>query len=179
MVAGSMALVSRAAKRGCFKRGGFSIWTCPSFFVLFCPLGTFPGIFPICPGTLRGSSRLVLFLFLGLLSAPTRNSPERVRDTIWTIPGKSGKHPGLETPRFSFSQLFCRYRCRLETLAEFVICSVSVLLCSISSNSLHFEKPEKRDARLRNEIGMNFGNMALSVLSAMSGHGLEDGVMGG
>ena len=30
---------SRAAKRGCFKRGGFPIWTCPSFFVLF---GTFP-----------------------------------------------------------------------------------------------------------------------------------------
>ena len=36
--------------------------------------------------------------------APTRNSPERVRDTIWTFPEKSGKHPGLETPRFSFSQ---------------------------------------------------------------------------
>ena len=97
-------LISRAAKRGCFKRGGFPIWTCPSFFVLFCPFGTFPGIFPICPGTLRGFSRLVLFLFLGLLSAPTRNSPESVRDTIWTFPEKSGKHPGLETPGFSFSQ---------------------------------------------------------------------------
>ena len=98
-------IISRAAKRGCFKRGGFPIWTCPSFFVLFCPFGTFPGIFPICPGTLRGFSRLVLFLFLGLLSAPTRNSPESVRDTIWTFPEKSGKHPGLETPGFSFSQL--------------------------------------------------------------------------
>ena len=52
----------------------------------------------------RGFSRFVLFLFLGLLRAPTRNSPERVRDTIWTFPEKSGKHPGLETPRFSFSQ---------------------------------------------------------------------------
>ena len=52
----------------------------------------------------RGFSRFVPFLFLGLLRAPTRNSPERVRDTIWTIPEKSGKHPGLETPRFSFSQ---------------------------------------------------------------------------
>ena len=54
---------SRAAKRGCFERGGFPIWTCPSFFVLFCPfwdfslflwdfpdlLGDGPGIFPICP----------------------------------------------------------------------------------------------------------------------------------
>ena len=93
-----------AAKRGCFKRGGFPIWTCPSFFVLFCPFGTFPGIFPICAGMVRGFSRLFLFLFLSLLRAPTRNSPERVRDTIWTIPKKSGKHPGLETPRFSFSQ---------------------------------------------------------------------------
>ena len=101
-------LDSRAAKRGCFKRGGFPIWTCPSFFVLFCPFSDFPdfsGIFPICVGMVRGFSRFVLFLFLSLLRAPTRNSPERVRDTIWTFPEKSGKHPGLETPRFGFSQL--------------------------------------------------------------------------
>ena len=80
----------------------FFVLFCPflSFFVLFCPFG----IFPIFPGTLRGFSRFVLFLFLGLLTAPTRNSPERVRDTIWTFPEKSGKHPGLEPPRFSFSQ---------------------------------------------------------------------------
>ena len=98
-------------KRGCFKRGGFPIWTCPSFFVLFRPFWDFPdfsGIFfPICSGMVRGFSRLVLFLFLGLLRAPTRNSPERVRDTIWTFPQKSGKHPGLETPRFIFSQEAC------------------------------------------------------------------------
>ena len=92
--------MSRAAKRGCFKRGGFPIWTRPSFFVLFCPwdFPDFSGIFPICSGTVRGFSRYVLFLFLGLLRAPTRNSPERVRDTIWTFPRKGGKHPGLETP---------------------------------------------------------------------------------
>ena len=100
---------SRAAKRGGFKRGGFPIWTCPSFFVLFCcpPFWDFPdfsGIFPICSGMVRGFSRFVLFLFLSLLRAPTRNSPERVRDTIWTFPEKNGKHPGLEPPRFSFSQ---------------------------------------------------------------------------
>ena len=96
---------SRAAKRGGFKRGGFPIWTCPSFFVLFCPFWDFPnfsGIFPICSGMVRGFSRFVLFLFVGLLTAP--NSPERVRDTIWTFLEKSGKPPGLETPRFSFSQ---------------------------------------------------------------------------
>ena len=105
---GRFHYLSRAAKRGCFKRGGFPIWTCPSFFVLLCPFWDFPdfsGIFPICSGMVRGFSRLVLFPFLGLLRAPTRNSPERVRDTIWTFPEKSGKHPGLETPRFSFSQL--------------------------------------------------------------------------
>ena len=30
---------SRAAKRGCFKRGGFPIWTCPSFLSFFVLLG--------------------------------------------------------------------------------------------------------------------------------------------
>ena len=92
---------SRAAKRGGFKRGGFPIWTCPSFLSFFVPFGTFP-IFPgfsrFAPGMVRG---FVLFLFLGLLRAPTRNSPERVRDTIWTFPERSvgntrvWKPPGL------------------------------------------------------------------------------------
>ena len=80
---------SRAAKRGSFKRGRFPIWSRPSFFVLFHPFWDFPdffGIFPICPGTRRGFSRFVLFLFLGLSRAATRNSPERVRDTICTFP---------------------------------------------------------------------------------------------
>ena len=54
---------------------------------------------------LRGFCRFVPFLFLSLLRAPMRNSPERVRDTIWTFPEKSGKPLGLEPPRFSFSQL--------------------------------------------------------------------------
>ena len=79
------------------------------FFVLFCPLWDFPdfsGIFPICSGMVRDFPDLSFSSFLGLLRAPTRNSPERVRDTIWTVPEKSGKHPGLETPRFSFSQKF-------------------------------------------------------------------------
>ena len=99
----------RTAKRGCFKRGGFPIWTFLSFlsflglsrFFRDFPdlLGEGPGIFPIRPFS----------LFLGLLRAPTRNSPERVCDTIWTFPKKSGKHPGLETPRFSFSQLTCTF----------------------------------------------------------------------
>ena len=76
--------------------GGFPIWTCPSFFVPLWDFPDFSGIFPICPGTLRGFSRSVLFLFLGLLTAPTRNSYERVRDTIRTFPEKKGENP----PRF-------------------------------------------------------------------------------
>ena len=36
-----------------------------------------------------------LSLSIGLLRAPTRNSPERVHDTIWTFPEKK-----WETPRF-------------------------------------------------------------------------------
>ena len=71
-----------AAKRWGFKRGGVSrsglVLPFLSFFVLFGTFLIFFGIFPICAGTLRGFSRFVLFLFLGLLTAPTRNSPERV-----------------------------------------------------------------------------------------------------
>ena len=81
------------------QTGGFPIWTRPSFC---CP---FFGTFPIFPdffadllGDAPGFSRFVPFLFLGLLRAPTRKSPKRVRDTIWTFPEKSGKRPGLETP---------------------------------------------------------------------------------
>ena len=119
---------------GGFKRGRFPIWTCPSLFVLFRPFGDFPdffGIFPICPGTLRGFSRFVLFLFLGLLTAPTRNSPERVCDTVWTFPEKSGKPPGLETPGFSFSQFSLAHSWTLCLIG----CSVSLLaliLCGVS-----------------------------------------------
>ena len=70
-----------------------------------CPIWDFPdfsGIFPICSGMVRGFSRFVPFLFLGLLYySPTRNSPERVRDTIWTFPEKSGKPPGLASLNLS------------------------------------------------------------------------------
>ena len=94
---------SRAAQRGGFKRGvSRSGLVLPS-----CTFRDFPdlsGTFPICPGMVRGFSRFVLFLFLGLLTAPRRNSPKKVRDTIRTFPEKSGKPPGLETPRFSFSK---------------------------------------------------------------------------
>ena len=97
-----------ATQWGGFKRGFPDLG---SSFLLFCPFWDFPdfsGIFPICSGMVRGFSRFVFFLFLGLLRAPTTNSPERVRDTIWTFPEKSGKPPGLETPRFSFSQ-YCSW----------------------------------------------------------------------
>ena len=93
-----------------FQTGGFPDL---DLSFLFCPFFSFFGlsrvfrVFPDLLGDGPGISRFVPFLFLGplgILRAPTRNSPERVRDTIWTFPKKSGKHPGLETPRFSFSQ---------------------------------------------------------------------------
>ena len=93
-----------------------------SFFVLFRRFWDFPdfsGIFPICSGMVRGFSRFVPFLFLGLLRAPTRNSPERVRDTIWTFPKKVGntrvwKPPGLASVNDVTSQfLWC---CRVSVL---------------------------------------------------------------
>ena len=106
---GSVKRKSQGPLNGGVSNGGVSrsglVLPLLSFFVLF---GTFPiflGFSRFARGTVRGFSRFVLFLFLGLLRAPTRNSPERVRDTIWTFPQQSGKRPGLETPRFSFSQV--------------------------------------------------------------------------
>ena len=94
----SFVIVSvRMVNGGVSKRGASRSGLVLPFFVLF---GTFPiflGFSRFARGWSGDFSRLVLFLFLGLLRAPTRNSPERVRDTIWTFPEKSGKHPGLET----------------------------------------------------------------------------------
>ena len=87
--------VSRAAKRGGFKRGGFPIWTCPSFFVLFGTFPFFPGFSRFAWGLSGDFPDLFFSSFSALLAAPTRNSPERVRDTIWTFPKKK-----WETPRF-------------------------------------------------------------------------------
>ena len=89
--------ILKGRSTGGFKRGGFLIWTCPSFFCPFWDFPDFSGIFPICWGMVRGFSLFVLFLCLGLLRAPMRNSPERVRDTIWTFP-KKWETPGFGNP---------------------------------------------------------------------------------
>ena len=94
---------SRAAKGGGggFKRGGFPIWTCPSFLVLFCFVlglsqflwdfpdlfGDSPGIFPICPFPL---SRPINSTY----EEQSRKGPRHNLD----LSQKGGKHPGLETP---------------------------------------------------------------------------------
>ena len=52
----SFDLFSRVAKRGGFKRGGFPIWTCPSFFVLFGTFPMIPGFAENPPGLLHGKS---------------------------------------------------------------------------------------------------------------------------
>ena len=91
---------------GVFQTGGFPDL---DLSFLFCPFLSFLGLsrffwdFPDLLGDGPEIFPIVLFLFLGLLRAPTRNSPERVRDTIWTFPEKSGntrvwKPPGLASP---------------------------------------------------------------------------------
>ena len=80
---------SRAGRRGGFKREGFPM----DLSFLFCPFAIF-----------QGFSRLSRDSLGIILAAPTRNSPERVRDAIWTFPEKSGKPAGLENPRFTFSK---------------------------------------------------------------------------
>ena len=100
--------LSRAAKRGGFKRGGFPIWTCPSFFVLFCPFWDFPdfsGIFPICSGMVWGLSRFVLFLFLAYYEHLRGTVPEGSATQSGPFPKKVGntrvwKHPGLASLNF-------------------------------------------------------------------------------
>ena len=91
---------SRAAKRGCFKRGGFPIWTCPSFFVLLALsrfFGDFPyllrdglGTFPIRPFFLSRSIKITY----------EEQSPKGPRHNLdlspkkWETPG-FGNPPGL------------------------------------------------------------------------------------
>ena len=110
---------SRAAKRGGFKRGDFPIWTCPSFFVLFCPFRDFPdfsGIFPICSGMVRGFSRFRPFsLCRPIKSSYEEQSLKGPRHKLDLSQKRVGNPPGLETPRFSFSQEIYLSRAELES----------------------------------------------------------------
>ena len=79
--------------------------------------------FPI--SNFRGFSRFVLFLFLGLLvflTAPARNSPGRVGDTIRTFLDKSGIPP--ETPRFGNPRLI--FGDGLSTVSESTVSSTEL-----------------------------------------------------
>ena len=92
-----------AAKRGGFKRGGFPIWTCPSFLVLFCPFWDFPdfsGIFPICSGIFPISPFPLCRPIKSTYEEQSRKGPRHNLD----LSQKKWETPGLETPRFSFSQ---------------------------------------------------------------------------
>ena len=106
VVVGSQS--SRAAKRGGFKRGGFPIWTCPS---LFCPFSSFLGLSRFARGFSRfargwsGIFPISPFPLSRPIKSPceeqSRKGPRHNPDLSRKV---SGKHPGLETPRFSFSQ---------------------------------------------------------------------------
>ena len=92
-----------------FQTGGFPDLDLSFLFCPFCPFGTFPGIFPICPGTLRGFSRFAPFpLSRPIKSTYEEQSRKGPRHNL-DLSRKSGKHPGLETPRFSFSQLWVHF----------------------------------------------------------------------
>ena len=92
-------LESQGPPNGGVSNGGVSRSVLVLPFLSFFVLSRFSRIFPICSGTVRGFSRFVPFLFLGLLRAPTRNSPERVRDTIWAFP--VGNPPVWKPPRLA------------------------------------------------------------------------------
>ena len=90
----------------------FFVLFCPflSFFVLFCPFSSFLELsrffrdFPDLSGESSG-----IFLILPFpLSRPINSSYEEQSQTgprhNLDLSRKSGKHPSLETPRFSFSQ---------------------------------------------------------------------------
>ena len=104
---------SSAAPRGCVQGplngGGSNGGVSRSGFVLpflsFFVLSRFFWDFPDLLGMVRGFSRLVLFLFLGLLRVPTRNSPERSAKQSGPFPQKVGNPRAWKPPRFSFSQL--------------------------------------------------------------------------
>ena len=77
---------------GGFKRGGFPIWACPSFFVLYVLSGTFPiflGFSRIARGWSGDFSRCPFPLSRPIKRTCVEQS-RRVRDTIWTCPQKVG-----------------------------------------------------------------------------------------
>ena len=117
----SNTLGSRVAKRG-VSSGGFSrSGLVLPLFVVFCPFCDFPGfseIFPICSRMVRGFSRSVLFLFLGLLRAPTMNDPR----PIWLDDRGTGQWKWMEEVprRTSLVPLAfpCSVRCLIGVEAE-------------------------------------------------------------
>ena len=98
----ALLLHSRAAKRGGFKRGGFPIWTCPSFFVLFCPFWDFPdfsGIFPICSGMVRGFPDLSFSSFSAFSEHLRGTVPKGSATQSGPFPKKMGNTRVWKPPR--------------------------------------------------------------------------------
>ena len=86
---------SRAGKRRGCKQGGFPIWTCPSFFVLFCPFWdflNFSGIFPICPFPL---SRPIKSTYEEPSQLGPQHNPDLSRKKVGTPPPPP-RGPGIE-----------------------------------------------------------------------------------
>ena len=101
--------------KGPWTGGGFPDLDLSFLFRLFWDFPDFSGIFPICPRIVQGFFH---FLFLGLETAPTRNSPERVRDTIRTFPEKKGNPSvsGLPTLKNGECTLIAQIASRKSTI---------------------------------------------------------------
>ena len=126
MLLHAMPPISRAAKRG-VSNAGVSRSGLVLPFLSFLGLSRFfPGIFPICSGMVRGFSRLVLFLFLGLFSEHLRGTvPKGSATQSGPFPKKVGntrvwKPPGLASLNYSAirfrGKLYPRYP-RLQGLS--------------------------------------------------------------
>ena len=96
----------KGRQTGGFQTGGFPDLDLSFLFCPFCPFLSFLGLsrffrdFPDLLGDGPGTFpiRRPFSLSRPILRAPTRNSPERVRDTIWTFPEKVGNPPVWKPP---------------------------------------------------------------------------------
>ena len=113
-----------------------------SFFVLFCPFRDFSGIFSICSGNGPGIFPIGPFP----LSWPSKSTYEEQsrkgpRNNL-DLSRKSGKPPGLETPRLSFSQFSVlneihRVPTRVLTETSTVLTGISTALTKMHMVGVH------------------------------------------
>ena len=78
--------------------GGFPIWTCPSFFVVFCPFWDFPDFSGICSGMVWGFSQFVPFSFSAYQAHLRGTVPKGSATQSGPFPKKVGNPPDWKPP---------------------------------------------------------------------------------